>query len=516
MQRAKKSTAVVVRARPKPASGDDDPDQNQNEVELEPIEPTEDGDHPEVEAEPEEKPTRATKQAAKSTKPKPTKAKVVSQKAESKKRPLKIQEEDEEEEEDPELSRPFSSDPKKAEQERKYRERLKQAKKLRAVTQIAEPKQIDMKNVTQRDSESIWLKDFKPELVTLGDAANKTDPQRAMYYFDHCYGDGFPTIQFEGKLAFTPLPNEMGGGGIDFVVEVSDPEEQRILFEWNDRIEKLFLAKSLEKKWEFVSDDEIRPKLKYKAIIARQNAVDPSVRKRFPKHKLPKDLIDPMTGKKIKCFDPYFKCSLKMHPDSKEFGTDIMDKNDVEMHPLDFRAGNRVRISASASYGYYKALADDPAYGVPRKILLLKQLTSDETPSRGQSKAKRTRWAAGTDNQANPTNSNPDAGSVSAPTNQGPATTSTESKLSAAAYRARIQQQATLQADKPTASASSEQKPEKVKAEKDKAEKDQKPEKIDSKPAHSASEPKEKTDKPPQMPLPSDAKEKHEPAKPKA
>lgn len=331
-------------------------------------------------------------------------------------------------EEDPDGPLPDNLSAEDAEKEKKRRERVKKTNELRAKIEPAEPRHVDV-NRRANSAPAIRLRDLQPELCTLGDQAKKPKADQAMYFFDHRYqGTTGPTVQIEGRLTHKPMLSEFGS--VDFAIQIDDPKEQRVLEEWSRRFEQLFKKTAVERKWKFAGDAKIIDKIQYKDFVLRQNAVDQDVRERYPTPEtFPPDMIDPKTGERIKTYPHRFKATLMMKKNVVE--TEVMDENSMQLNPFDFEKGNKVRMAVRMGYGYYKALRQSE-FGLPRKLLLLQRLDTEEDVGGGH--AQRTRWAAD-----EPSAAHNDDEQVPA---SGPA-------LGSSSYRQRILQQAGMGAAKP-------------------------------------------------------------------
>jgi hypothetical protein len=73
--------------------------------------------------------------------------------------------------------------------------------------------------------------------------------------------------------------------------------------------------------------------------------------------------------------------------------SDVLDENEMQLNPLDFDKGNKVRMAVRMTYGYYKTMRGSNEFSVPRKLLIIQRL--DQNKEEG-GRAKRARWAAGT------------------------------------------------------------------------------------------------------------------------
>lgn len=279
---------------------------------------------------------------------------------------------------------------------KKVMDRLLSKKKtddLRKKCQPAAPTQL---NISQRRAPAaIKLANLNPDLCDLDKKCKKsTDPRQAMYFVTHLYGGKpGPIVQVEGRLTATPMVSATYDT-TNYTIELHDPIEQRNWSGMSRQFKKNFIKRATEEKWPYAG--QMINKMVFRDFYLRGKIMDPSLREKYADPDLlPPDMVDPDTKQVIECYPPRIKAQLVMSKKNRnELETDVMDENDVQMNPFDFRRGNLVRLAIRMGYGYWKAMigAQVPnEYGMPCKLAMIKRLDTQEETDGGP--LKRTKWA---------------------------------------------------------------------------------------------------------------------------
>jgi hypothetical protein len=279
---------------------------------------------------------------------------------------------------------------------KKVMDRLMSKKKTEDLRKKCQPSAPTVLNISQRRAPAaIKLANLNPDLCDLEKKCKKsTDPRQAMYFVTHLYaGKAGPIVQVEGRLTTTPMVSATFDT-TNYTVELHDPIEQRNWSGMSRQFKKNFTKRATEEKWPYAG--QMINKMVFRDFYLRGKIIDPSLRDKYADPDLlPPDMVDPDTKQVIECYPPRIKAQLVMSKKNRnELETDVMDENDIQMNPFDFRRGNLVRLAIRMGYGYWKAVlgAQVPnEYGMPCKLAMIKRLDTQEETDGGP--LKRTKWA---------------------------------------------------------------------------------------------------------------------------